>query len=104
MRAHRDRSGLCRFRLKLTPKGGADRIEGWAKGADSLWYLKVRVAAAPEKGRANDSLLALLARELHIPRSSLTIASGTTGRLKTIVASGDADALMAKLNALGDSK
>ena len=74
------------------------------KGADGLWYLKVRVAAVPEKGRANDSLLALLARELHIPTSSLTIASGTTSRLKTIVASGGTDAVIAKLTALGDSK
>lgn len=90
--------------MRLTPRGGGDRIEGWQRGADESWHLKARVSVAPEDGKANASLLALLARELHIPKSRLTIASGATSRLKTIVATGDTDQLTARLTALGESK
>jgi uncharacterized protein YggU (UPF0235/DUF167 family) len=92
------------FRVRLTPRGGADRIEGWLQSADANWHLKARVSVPPESGKANTSLLALLASELHIPKSSLTIASGMTARLKTVAASGDADALAARLIAFGESK
>ena len=93
-----------RFRVRVTPRGGADRIEGWHQSADDSWHLRVRVSAPPDDGKANASLLALLARDFHIPKSKLEIATGKTGRLKTIVASGDTGALMAKLDALGESK
>ncbi len=90
--------------MRLTPRGGADRIEGWQEsGGGDHWYLKTRVSAPPEEGKANARLLALLASELHIPKSSLTIASGTTGRLKTVVATGDSDVLVARLVAIGES-
>ena len=96
--------GQVSFRVRLTPKGGTDRVEGWQKSADETWHLKARVSTPPEDGKANASLLALLARELHIPKSGLTIAHGLTGRLKTVVATGDADALTARLTAIGESE
>jgi uncharacterized protein YggU (UPF0235/DUF167 family) len=48
--------------------------EGW----------KVRVAAPPEGGRANDAVLDLLARELSLPRRSLSIVSGLSAREKVV--------------------
>jgi len=48
--------------------------EGW----------KVRVAAPPEGGRANDAVLDLLARELSLPRRSLSIVSGQSAREKVV--------------------
>jgi uncharacterized protein YggU (UPF0235/DUF167 family) len=48
--------------------------EGW----------KVRVAAPPEGGRANDAVLDLLARELSLPRRSLSIVSGHSAREKVV--------------------
>jgi uncharacterized protein YggU (UPF0235/DUF167 family) len=42
---------------------------------------KLRVAAPPERGRANDELVTLLARTLDVPRSSVRVARGhTTGQ------------------------
>jgi uncharacterized protein YggU (UPF0235/DUF167 family) len=90
--------------VRLTPRGGADRIEGWQRSSDDSWHLKARVSAPPEDGKANASLLALLAAELHIAKSRLTIASGTTARLKTVVVTGDAEALATRLAAIGESK
>jgi uncharacterized protein YggU (UPF0235/DUF167 family) len=69
----------ARLRVRLTPRGGADRVDGVAEGA-----LRVRVAAAPVDGAANESLERLLARELGVPRSAVRIASGATARTKVV--------------------
>lgn len=47
--------------------------------------LKVRVAAAAADGQANAAVLALLAKALGRPKSSLSLASGQTARLKRVV-------------------
>jgi hypothetical protein len=49
---------------------------------------KVRVAVAPERGRANDAVLDLLSRELELPRSAVSIVSGHTGREKVVLLEG----------------
>ncbi len=45
---------------------------------------KVRVAEAPERGRANEAVVALLAGALSVPRASLTVVSGRSGRDKVV--------------------
>lgn len=45
---------------------------------------KVRVAAPPEKGRANASVVALLARSLGLERPAVRVVSGATSRDKVI--------------------
>ncbi|CAN5186149.1 DUF167 domain-containing protein [soil metagenome] len=73
-----------RLAVRLTPRGGRAAVEGWAVDAGGRPYLKVRVAAPPVEGAANAALLVFLAKALDLPRSSLTIASGTGARLKRI--------------------
>jgi len=46
--------------------------------------LKVKVARPPEKGRANEELLAFLARALKVPREALHLTSGATSRAKIV--------------------
>lgn len=46
--------------------------------------LKVRVAQAAADGAANDAVLALLAKTLRRPKSSLSLVSGQTARVKRI--------------------
>lgn len=46
--------------------------------------LRVAVAAPPERGRANDELIALLAGLLGMPRRQLTVARGATSRRKDV--------------------
>jgi hypothetical protein len=48
----------------------------------------VRVAAAPEDGKANDAVLELLARTLEIPRRSLKLVAGRAARDKVVVLRG----------------
>jgi uncharacterized protein (TIGR00251 family) len=46
--------------------------------------LVVALHAPPDKGRANDELIELLARSLRLPRSAITLLRGDTSRAKTI--------------------
>jgi hypothetical protein len=77
------RDGIA-FAVRLTPKGGRDRIEGWTTGADGKAHLKARVAAPPEGGKANAALIALLAKTLDVKKSAIHIVAGETARLKTV--------------------
>jgi uncharacterized protein YggU (UPF0235/DUF167 family) len=48
----------------------------------------VRVGAPPERGKANDAVLALLAEVLAIPRSSVALVSGGASRDKIVELAG----------------
>ena len=50
--------------------------------------LKIRLAAPPVDGAANDELVRYLAERLAVPRSAVTIAAGHTGRRKTVKITG----------------
>jgi hypothetical protein len=50
--------------------------------------LKIRLAAPPVDGAANDSLVRFLAETLGVPRSSVTITAGLGGRRKTVLVAG----------------
>ena len=60
--------------------------------------VKIKVAAAPEKGRANENLTEFLAQRLGIRRQQVTIVSGHTGPVKQIRIEGvDAQTVQDKL-------
>jgi uncharacterized protein YggU (UPF0235/DUF167 family) len=48
----------------------------------------VRVAARPERGRANDALLDFLAEVLGVSRSRLTLVAGASSRDKVVQVDG----------------
>lgn len=49
---------------------------------------KLRVSAAPERGRANDAVLRLLAETLDVPRGSLALVAGHADRDKVVELTG----------------
>ncbi len=69
----------ARLRLRVAPAARRSEIVG--RHGDA-W--RVRVAAAPERGRANDELLDLLAAALDLPRRQLTLVAGTSSRDKLV--------------------
>ncbi|MGX5733754.1 DUF167 family protein [Bosea thiooxidans] len=85
--------------VRLTPRGGRDALDGVETLADGRAVLKARVRAAPTEGEANAALVQLLAKELRLPRSQLSIAAGATARLKTVVLEGEPKELIAVLKA-----
>jgi uncharacterized protein YggU (UPF0235/DUF167 family) len=68
-----------RLLVILTPGASSNTIVG--RHGDG-W--KVRVAAAPERGRANAALVALLAETLGVPLAAIRVAAGQTHRRKVI--------------------
>lgn len=74
----------ARIAVRLTPRGGRDRIDGWDKDGDGRPYLKARVSAPPADGEANAALVILLAKTLGVPKSAITIVAGQTARLKQV--------------------
>lgn len=74
--------------IRVTPKGGATRIDGLGADAEGRSFLKLRVKDVPEKGKANAAVIKLLAKAWGIAPSAVEIAAGDTGRVKTVVARG----------------
>ena len=72
-----------RLHLRVTP--GARRSEVVGRYGEA-W--KLRVAAAPERGRANEAVLDLLACSLDVPRASLELVSGHTAQDKVVELAG----------------
>lgn len=90
----------CELRLRVTPNAGADRIDGIEIRDDGNAVLRIRVRAVPDRGKANAAVIALLAKTLGIPRSSITLVSGETASLKTVRIGGDGARLAAQMAAL----
>ncbi|MDP1770587.1 MAG: DUF167 family protein [Nitrospirota bacterium] len=66
--------------------------------------IKIRIAAPPVDGAANDELIRFLARQLSTPLASVQIQSGASGRHKRVLVKGaTAQLVMARLN-LGSQK
>jgi len=72
-----------RFAVRLTPRGGADRIDGVAEGV-----LRARVAAPAVDGAANHALMRLLADELGVAPSAVRLVAGTAARRKLVAVDG----------------
>ena len=72
-----------RLRLRVAP--GAAKAAVVGRHGDA-W--KVRVAAAPERGKANDAVLELLAETLALPRANVTLVSGGGSRDKVVELAG----------------
>lgn len=84
--------------LRVTPGAAADRISGLVEDASGARRLKLAVTAPPDRGRANDAVVRLLARACRAPKSSLSVISGRTDRNKVVAIDGDPAALERRLH------
>lgn len=66
------------------PKSRENRIDGMVESAAGKRWLKVRVTAPAEDGKANAALCRFLAKTLNLSPSSLSVISGETSRYKRI--------------------
>jgi uncharacterized protein len=97
-----DADGLL-IRIRLTPRGGRDALEGIGSMGDGRAVLKARVSAAPEKGHANAALERLIAKALRVPKSTVSVIAGETARLKTVRVEGEGVRLAALCESLWGS-
>jgi len=68
-----------RLRIRVQPRASRTEIAGLHGNA-----VKVRLAAPPVDGAANEALARFIARHLGVPRSAVRIESGATGRSKIL--------------------
>ncbi len=73
-----------RIAIHLYPKSARNAVEGWEEDTSGKSWLKVRVTAPPENGKANKALIKLLSSYYDTPKSGIMIVSGETSRYKTI--------------------
>lgn len=73
-----------RLAVRVTPNASIDRIEGRAIDDAGRDYLKVRVRAVPENGKANRAVEKLLAKALGLPKSAVRVVTGETSRIKGV--------------------
>jgi uncharacterized protein (TIGR00251 family) len=72
-------NGAVSFAVKVHARGKKNAITGELGDA-----LKLSVTAPPVDGRANEACIDFFAKLLNLPRSSVTIASGQSRRMKVI--------------------
>lgn len=68
-----------RLTVRVTPRARQRRLE---QAADGTW--RASVPEPPEDGRANAAVIELLADHFDVPKRSLRIVRGHTGRQKVI--------------------
>lgn len=74
-----ERDGEIVFTVRVVPRASRSGVAGEHDGA-----LRVRVAAPPVDGAANEELIRFLARRFDVPARDVEITSGQTSKLKQI--------------------
>jgi len=73
----------CQLAIKVVPGASRDGVAGWLGTA-----LKIRVAAPPERRKANAAVERVLAEALGLPRDAVRIVAGATSARKTVEVAG----------------
>ena len=73
----------CRLQVQVVPRASRTQLGGIHGDA-----LKLKVAAPPVEGAANEEVIRFLARRLGVRRDAVGIVSGATGRRKVVVVQG----------------
>ncbi|HSW14773.1 MAG TPA: DUF167 domain-containing protein [Solimonas sp.] len=74
---------MALLQVKVSPGASRNAVSGWM--GDTL---KLSVTAAPERGKANEAVIALLAGVLGLPKSRLQVVRGQTQATKQLAVEG----------------
>jgi uncharacterized protein (TIGR00251 family) len=69
----------ARLKIKVIPGASRIAISGWLEDT-----LKIHVSAAPERGKANKAVVALLCKTLGLQRNSVRVVQGLTSQTKVV--------------------
>ena len=83
-----------RITLTLHIQPGAKKTEFAGRHGDAL---KIRLAAPPVDGKANEALIKFIAETLRLPKSAVNLKSGQTSRRKVLEVSGAEASVVAAL-------
>ncbi len=85
------------LRVRLKPNSSCCKIFGIFIAPNGEEFLKIDIISIPEKGKANQELISLLSKKLHLAKSNFTIISGTLDRYKKILITGEVEDIENKL-------
>ena len=74
-----ERSGAVRFFVRVVPRASKSSVEGVYGGA-----LKVKLAAPPVDGAANEELVEVLAKTFDVAKSRVRVVRGASSRTKSV--------------------
>ena len=90
--------------VHVTPRANKDEVLGLRTNEEGAQEVSVRVTAPPDAGKANKAVCKLIAKELGIPKTSVSVKRGETARHKLLELDCTEDVLqswISKLSSLG---
>ncbi len=84
----RDTAQGAQFALRVQPRASRNAIAGIVSSGAQGDAVKLAITAPPVDGKANQAVIEFLADLFRVPKSSITIVSGETGRNKVICVRG----------------
>lgn len=90
---HTEKDGALTFRVLVVPRAARSEIVGEYNGA-----LRVRVAASPINGAANEELVRSIARAFSVPKTAVAIISGHSSKIKRVAVYGATSACLGQLS------
>lgn len=86
--------------VHVTPRSGRDEVVGVKVSDDGLREVQIRVTAPPDSGKANKAACKLLALQLGVAKSTVTVKCGKTSRHKLIEVNASTKAVTAWMTSL----
>ena len=83
MMDYSEKNGTLDFKVRVVPRAAGSEIVGEHNGA-----LRIRIAAPPVDGAANEELMRTLARALRIRLNAVEITSGQASKTKQVRVTG----------------
>ncbi len=82
---------MAQLKVKVVPGSSRDQIVGWLGDA-----LKIKVTAPPQKGKANEAVIDLLAEALGVSSDDIKVVSGHSSPSKIVAITGMDDKAIKK--------
>ena len=92
---YREDSDSVTLSVRVVPRASQSEIVGLHDGA-----MRIRIAAPPVEGAANQELLKFLAKRFKVPRASVTLIAGAGSKNKTIRVANPTDTMRKELSKL----
>lgn len=92
MIAYSVRDGEVVFKVQVVPRASRSEVVGEYNGA-----LRIRIAAPPVDGAANEELIRVLAKTFEVPRGAVKLVSGHSSKIKRVSIEALPDEIVAQL-------
>jgi len=86
------RDGEVTFQVQVVPRASRSEVVGEYNGS-----LRIRLAAPPVDGAANEELIRVLAKTFKVPRGAVKLVSGHSSKIKQVSIEALPDKIVAQL-------